>query len=143
MFELFITEELKVLSVYLLSLPIAVLGNILFGVALGVIKHEFSWVVFWNGLKKNVAIYVGIVLYAFLGTYLLPDLTVEMFINGEQISVSIVQAINVVLIGVIGYYIYDGIMKLSKIWKVKSKDAIIPIETELEPFVIDNPDAEG
>lgn len=143
MFDFIFTEELKVLSVYLVSLPIAVLGNVLFGVALGVIKHEFSWTIFFNGIKKNLAIYLGIVLYAFLGTYLLPDLVVEMFINGERVSVSVVQAINVILIGVIGYYIYDGIMKLSKIWKVKSKDAVIPIETELEPFVIQDENAEG
>ena len=130
---------MKELFILLIALPIAIVGNILFGMGAGYVKQEFDWNIAKKGLIKNAIVYAGILLYAILGAYLLPGFVVTFVIEGETLTLSLISTINYILLGAISYYIYDGIRKLSKVWKVKSKDLYVPIEPETE-YVLDEND---
>lgn len=121
---------MKELFIYLVALPIAIVGNILFGMGAGYVKQEFNWEIAKKGLIKNGIVYAGIMLYAVLGAYLLPDFVVTFVFEGEVLTLSLIATINFILLGAISYYIYDGVKKLSEVWKVKSKDLYVPIESE-------------
>ena len=123
---------MKELFILLIALPIAIVGNILFGMGAGYVKQEFDWNIAKKGVIKNGIVYAGILLYAVLGTYLLPNFVVTFVVEGETLTLSLVATINYILLGAISYYVYDGIKKLSEVWKVKSKDLYVPVESETQ-----------
>jgi hypothetical protein len=123
---------MKELFILLIALPIAMVGNILFGMGAGYVKQEFNWEIVKKGFIKNGIVYAGILLYAILGAYLLPNFVVTFIIEGEVLTLSLIATINYILFGAISYYVYDGIKKLSEVWKVKSKDLYVPIQVETE-----------
>ena len=123
---------MKELFILLIALPIAIVGNILFGMGAGYVKQEFDWNIAKKGVIKNGIVYAGILMYAILGTYLLPNFVVTFVVEGETLTLSLVATINYILLGAISYYVYDGIKKLSEVWKVKSKDLYVPVESETQ-----------
>lgn len=113
------------LTKLLIGLPIAILANIILGVALSNLKHEFNFEILKVGVIKSILVYASIGLLVYLGI-VLPELSV--MIANE--SYTLQGAIELGLFGSVTYYAVQSIMKLFKI--LNSKLEVLPIGFEQE-----------
>jgi hypothetical protein len=108
----------------LLVLPCLIAANILLGMAIANIEHEFDKEVLIKGIKKGALIYVSIGILVGVST-LLPDLSVEIL--GEVFT--LYQAVIVSLGAVIAKYAIDDIKKLRQALGIKAHETNV-IEDE-------------
>ena len=113
------------LTKLLFGLPIAIVANIILGIALSNLKHEFSFEILKVGVIKGILVYVSIGLLVYLGM-ILPELSV-MIVNENY---TLQGAIELGLFGSVMYYAVQSIMKLFKI--LNSKLEVIPFGVEQE-----------
>lgn len=97
---------------YLIALPLAFLANVVLGAEVGRIKEQFSKTVLVNGLIKGALMYVSIGLLVGI-VYFIPDLQVN--IDGTNIGV--VQALTVLILGGIMWYVVGVLQKLAVLLK--------------------------
>lgn len=98
----------------LIGLPIAIISNIILGIALANLKHDFDKEVLKVGVIKALLVYISIGLLVYLGT-LLPELSV--LINGELYTLQ--GAIELGLYSSVLYYSGQSVLKLFKLINAK------------------------
>jgi hypothetical protein len=110
----------------LLSLPIAILVNILLGVVIASVSVSLDKAKLWIGFLKGVAVYAAIG-----GLYLVALILPTVEVNGLG-TIDIVNSLVLVLSAVLGFYVYQSLQKLATIFKLKYQ--IVQQNVELEPF---------
>ena len=98
----------------LIGLPIAIVSNIILGIALANLKHDFNKEVLKVGVIKAILVYISIGLLVYLGT-ILPELSV--MIANELYTLQ--GAIELGLFSSVLYYSGQSVIKLFKLINAK------------------------
>ena len=97
----------------LLALPIAIAVNLLLGIVIATVKVEYDKAKMTSGILKGIAVYLAIG-----GLYLISLILPQVEVTGLG-TIELVNGITLILSGVLGFYVYQDLQKLAKVFQLK------------------------
>ena len=97
----------------LLALPIAIAVNLLLGIVIAAVKVEYDKAKMTSGILKGIAVYLAIG-----GLYLISLILPLVEVTGLG-TIELVNGITLILSGVLGFYVYQDLQKLAKVFQLK------------------------
>ncbi len=105
---------------YLIALPLAFLANVVLGAEVGRMREQFSKTILINGLIKGLLMYIAIGLLVGV-VHFIPELQVNL--DGTDLGV--IQALNLLILGGIMWYVVGVLQKLGTL--LKGKERVIEV----------------
>ena len=105
---------------YLIALPLAFLANVVLGAEVGRMKEQFSKTILVNGFLKGLFMYISIGLLVGV-VHFIPELQVNL--DGTDLGV--IQALNLLILGGIMWYVVEVLKKLGTL--LKGKERVIEV----------------